>query len=372
MENKKIFVVRPVLPPVERYIDYVKQIFNNQYLTNQGPLHKEFQAKLTELIGNDNITLFCNGHMALECAINAFDFENGGEVITTPYTFISTINAIINCGLKPVFCDIKMDDYTIDEDKIESLITPKTVAIVPVHVYGYPCNVKKIDEIANKHHLKAIYDAAHAFGVEVDGKSIYNFGDASMASFHSTKLFHTIEGGMVVGNHNDFLKKRLTVIKNFGIDETTTLIEESGVNAKMNEFEAAMGLSLFPEIEKIIARRKEIIELYRKELNIPGIKIVTPDNTIKYNYAYFPILIDKEKFGYNRDEVLCYLEKYNIYTRKYFYPLCCDNNYTDVNEKNIVNARYVSNNILSLPLYPTLENNDVIYICSLIKNIKND
>lgn len=369
--DKKIFVVRPVLPPVDRYISYVKQIFENQYLTNQGPFHKEFEAKLAEYIKNDDVTLFCNGHMALECALQSLDLKKGGEVITTPYTFISTTHSIINSGLKPVFCDIKLTDYTIDEEKIETLINENTVAIMPVHVYGYPCNVKRIEEIAKKHNLKVIYDAAHAFGVEVDNKSIFNYGDLSMASFHSTKLFHTIEGGMIVGNNNSY-KKRLTIIKNFGIDDSTAEILESGLNAKMTEFSAAMGLSLFPELDSIINRRKEIVELYIKNLDLPGIKIHIPDESIKYNYAYFPILVDKEKFGIDRDELLDYLEKYNIFTRKYFYPLCCDPNYMEFKEEDVKNARYVSNNVLTLPLYPTLENEEVEYICSLIKKIHEE
>lgn len=366
-KNEKIMVTRPVLPDYETYSSYVKRIFESRWLTNQGPLHQEFEGKLKELIGNDDVTLFCNGHLALEAMLKSCNFEKGSEVITTPYTFISTINAIVNNGLKPVFCDIKLDDFTIDEEKIEKLITDKTVAIMPVHVYGFPCNVESIEKIAKEHGLKVFYDGAHAFGVTVNGKSIYNYGDASMASFHSTKLFHTIEGGMVVGN-SEFLHDHLTIIKNFGIDEKTTLVEESGFNAKMNEFACAMGLSLLPELENIIKLRKEKVELYYDLLgNNNGVDIFKPKDGVKWNYAYFPIIIN-DKSKTTRDELFVSLQEENIFPRKYFYPLCSDNNYTSVNEEDVKNARYASEHVLSLPLYPDLESEQINRICEVINN----
>ena len=366
-KNEKILVTRPVLPDFEVYSSYVKRIFDSRWLTNQGPLHQEFEGKLKELIGNNDITLFCNGHMALEAMLKSYNFEKGSEVITTPYTFISTINAIVNNGLKPVFCDIKLEDFTIDETKIEKLITDKTVAIMPVHVYGFPCNVDAIAKIAKKHNLKVFYDGAHAFGVTVNGKSIYNYGDATMASFHSTKLFHTIEGGMVVGN-GDFLHDHLTIIKNFGINEKTTLVEESGFNAKMNEFACAMGLSLLPELNRIIETRKEKVELYYDLLKSnKGIDTFKPKEGVKWNYSYFPVIIN-DKSGITRDELFEALQEENIFSRKYFYPLCSDNDYTKVKEKDIKNARYASEHVLSLPLYPDLEDEQIKYICETINN----
>lgn len=366
MEKEKIFVVQPFLPPLEEYETYLKEIWNNKILTNQGPLHNKFAEVLKSSINAEDITLFCNGHLALECALKALDLKSGCEIITTPFTFVSTTHAISNCGYKPVFCDIKLDDYTIDEEKIECLINENTVAIMPVHVYGYPCEVKKINALAKKYNLKVIYDAAHAFGVKVDNESILNYGDISMISFHATKLFHTIEGGMLV--HNSDLKNKLDTLKNFGIVDKDDIVEQ-GINAKMNEFQAAMGLANMPYLNNIIARRKEITEKYRALLKIDGIKLVHEKNNIQYNYAYFPILIDEKKYGITRDELYDILMKNNIFSRKYFYPLTSDAVCYKKNDKNnLNNAKYVADRILTLPLYPNMSDENIKKICEIIIN----
>jgi dTDP-4-amino-4,6-dideoxygalactose transaminase len=262
-----------------------------------------------------NITLFTNGHLALECAIAAFNLT--GEVITTPFTFASTTHAIVRNGLEPVFCDINPDDYTIDTDKLEGLNYDKTSAIIPVHVYGNICNVNEIEKIAKKYNLKVIYDAAHAFGVTVDGVGVANFGDASMFSFHATKVFHTIEGGAVTYKDRS-LSKKLDDLKNFGITGPES-VEYVGGNAKMNEFQAAMGICNLRHVDDEIAKRKIVVERYIERLSsVKGIKLCKPQTGVKSNYAYFPVVFDGYKMS--RDEVFEKLKAENIYARKYFYP----------------------------------------------------
>jgi dTDP-4-amino-4,6-dideoxygalactose transaminase len=296
-------------------------------------------------------------------------FPRGSEVITTPFTFISTTHAIVRNGLQPVFCDIKLSDYTIDEDKIEELITEKTVAIVPVHVYGNVCAVEKIQQIAEKYNLKVIYDAAHAFGVSYKGKGIGNFGNASAFSFHATKVFNTIEGGAVTFR-NPELNTTLYNLKNFGI-RSEEVVAEVGANAKMNEFAAAMGLCNLRHLDEEIAKRKKVVAKYRELLkNIKGIYFLKIQSDIEWNYAYFPIRIEEKEFGKTRDEVYDWLRKNNIFSRKYFYPLtsdqaCFRNKYINA---RIQNARYVAERILVLPLYADLELGDVERIVWLIKN----
>ena len=361
----KVFVTKPFLPPIEEYVKELQGIWDRKILTNGGPEYEKFKEGLQKYLGIDNISMFTNGHIALETAIKSLNLK--GEVITTPFTFISTTHAIVNNNLKPVFCDIKMDDYNIDEDKIEALINENTCAIVPVHVYGYPCNVKKIEEIAKKHKLKVIYDAAHAFGVKIDGQSIFDFGDLSMCSFHATKVFNTIEGGMISGKDNELVEK-VELLKNYGITSPET-IDEIGTNGKMSEFQAAMGVASLKYCDNIINRRKMITLKYREGLsNIPGIKFCSEKNNVQYNYAYMPILIEKE-YGLNRDELYELLQKNEVFSRKYFYPLtsnvsCYNNMYND----NLENAEYVSKHILTLPLYPDLTDEEVELIINIIKN----
>jgi dTDP-4-amino-4,6-dideoxygalactose transaminase len=364
--NKFVFVTRSFLPPIEEYINEIKELWDTHWITNMGVKHQILEEKLKEYLDVENLTLFTNGHLALEGIIQAMDLK--GEVITTPFTFVSTTHAIVRNGLTPVFCDITYEDYTINADKIEELITDKTSAIVPVHVYGNICNYQKIEEIAKKYNLKVIYDAAHAFGETIDGKSVANLGDASMFSFHATKVFNTIEGGAV--SYKDFsLKTKLDQLKNFGITGPES-IKSIGGNAKMNEFQAAMGICNLRHVEEEIQKRKKVVERYRERLsNIEGIKLNIERKNLKSNYAYFPVLFDGYKAS--RDEVYEELKNHNIMSRKYFYPLtndaqCYKNRF---NAEQTPIAKYVANRILTLPLYGDLELSTVDKICDIIVNI---
>lgn len=359
--NKPIQVTRSSMPDFEEYIEEIKDLWNSHWLTNMGTKHKQLETALCEYLHASSIALFTNGHMALECAIAAFNLM--GEVITTPFTFASTTHAIVRNGLEPVFCDINSDDYTLDTNRLESQITNKTSAIIPVHVYGNICNVREIERIAKKYELKVIYDAAHAFGVTVDGMNVANFGDASMFSFHATKVFNTIEGGAVT-YRDEALKNKLNSLKNFGITGPE-LVEYVGGNAKMNEFQAAMGLCNLRHIEEEIAKRKAVVERYVERLSgVNGISLCEEQPGVKRNYAYFPVVFDKE----NRDEVFNRLVDEEIYARKYFYPLTnsfvCYKGRFDV-EKTPV-AKYIANRVLTLPLYTDLAVEDVDRICNII------
>lgn len=362
---RKITVTRSSIAPIEEYIDEIKSIWETHWLTNMGDKHKTLESKLRDYLGVENINLFVNGHLALESIIAALDLK--GEVITTPFTFASTTHAIVRNGLKPVFCDINDDDYTIDADKIEPLISDKTCAIVPVHVYGNVCDVEKIQKIADKYNLKVIYDAAHTFGIQVNGKGIGNFGDASIFSFHATKVFNTIEGGAVTYNDNK-LYKVLNDIKNFGITGPED-VEYIGGNAKMNEFQAAMGLCNLRHVDEEICKRKTVYDRYMERLdNIKGIKINKIKKGIKSNYAYFPVVFDGYK--YSRDEVFDKLAVEGIIARKYFYPITnsfeCYKDKFSVLETPL--AKYISERILCLPMYADLEKSDVDRICNIILN----
>lgn len=373
--NKNIYVTKPTLPSLWKYKRKLKEIWKSNILTNNGPMSIRFTNQLKKQLKVKNLELFCNGHLSLESALKSLDLEVGGEIITTPFTFVSTTSAIVNCGFKPVFCDIKESDMTIDEEKIEKLITKKTVAILAVHVYGNPCNVEKIDEIAKKHNLAVIYDAAHAFNVFMpNGKNITEYGDVSMISFHATKVFHSIEGGCVISNKRKYAKNQ-QLIRNFGI-ETEEEIGLIAGNAKMNEFQAAMGLCNLRKVEKNINKRKNIFNMYIENLKeIDGIRLPMLNPNIKNNYAYFPILINKK----SRDELYTYLMEKRIYARKYFHPLIPntkafkDKKYKGGDKCPI--AQKIGMRILTLPLYPDLTSKEVKYICDSIKeyfNSKND
>jgi dTDP-4-amino-4,6-dideoxygalactose transaminase len=364
--GKKILVTRSFLPPMEEYVNEIKELWDTRWITNMGVKHQKLEKLLFEYLDTENITLFTNGHLALENIIQAMDLK--GEVITTPFTFVSTTHAIVRNGLNPVFCDIKKDDYTIDTSKIEDLITEKTSAIIPVHVYGNICDYEEINRIAKKHNLKVIYDAAHSFGEIIDGINISNLGDASMFSFHATKVFNTVEGGAVTYK-NEELKEKLNHLKNFGISGPET-IDYIGGNAKMNEFQAAMGICNLRHVEEEIQKRKKVVERYRERLsNIEGIKLNIERKNLKSNYAYFPVLFDGYKA--DRDEIFEELKKNNIMARKYFYPLT--NNikcYKDrFNVEKTPVAKFVSERILTLPLYGDLELSTVDRICDIIINI---
>lgn len=362
--NNVIQVTRSSMPNLVDYIEEIKDLWDSRWLTNSGIKHNQLEIELKQYLSTPNISLFSNGHLALEYAIEAFELT--GEVITTPFTFASTTHAIIRKGLTPVFCDINEEDYTIQTDHLESLITERTSAIIPVHVYGNICNIKEIERIAKKYNLKVIYDAAHAFGITINGESIANFGDASMFSFHATKVFHTIEGGALTYKTST-MSTYLNALKNFGITGQEN-VEYVGGNAKMNEFQAAMGLCNLRNLEQEINSRKIVFERYVEQLsNIEGIKLSLPSNNIKSNYAYFPILFDNTSFS--RDEVYGLLLKENIHTRKYFYPLTNDLTYCKENNtsKRTPVAQKTSEKILTLPLYADLHLDDVDRICKAIK-----
>lgn len=373
MENKKItkimMATRSSMPPIEEYIEQIRPLWDSHWLSNEGALFQKFKSSLKDYLETDNVELFVNGHMALELAISAMNLK--GEVITTPFTFISTPNSIVRNGLTPVFCDIKEDDFNIDPEKIEALITEKTSAIVPVHIYGSPCDVEAIEKIAQKYNLKVIYDAAQAFGVEVDGKSILEFGDISMASFHATKCFHSIEGGILA--FKDSGKRELfRKVKSFGIvsEEETELL---GTNAKMNEFQAAMGICNLKHFEDYVEKRKSIHMRYREHLaEVPGIKLVTPRENAKLNYTYMPILVDKGAYGSSRDQLLEQLFSEHIFADKYFYPLIVDYDYyrDRYSEIELPTARYVAQNVILLPMHTEMQVEDVDRICEIIKTFK--
>lgn len=360
-----IQVTRSSMPKFEEYVDEIRELWDSHWLTNMGIKHRELEKKLLDYLEDKNIVLFTNGHLALEAAIVALNIT--GEVITTPFTFASTTHAIVRNGLTPIFCDINSDDYTIDVSKIEELITEKTSAIIPVHVYGNVCNVKEIERIAKKYNLKVIYDAAHTFGVKVNGVGIGTFGDASMFSFHATKVFNTIEGGAVTFNDGS-LKVVLDELKNFGFNGPESVKSVAG-NAKMNEFQAAMGICNLRHVDDEINKRKLVVEKYNYRLrNINGIKICKPQDGIKSNYAYYPVVFDNYK--YSCDEIYEKLKIQGIIARKYFYPLT--NDFECYKDKFKVNAtpvaKYISERVLTLPLYADLSLEDVDRICGIILN----
>ncbi len=364
---EKILVTRSSMPDFEEYCGEIKKLWESHWLTNMGVEHKQLQADLEEYLACPHVVLYTNGHLALENVIAAMQLPKGGEVITTPFTFVSTTHAISRNGLVPVFCDVNPDDYTIDVDKIEELITEKTVAIVPVHVYGNMCNVERIQEIARKYNLKIIYDAAHAFAVKYKGVSSANYGAASMFSFHATKVFNTIEGGAVCFQ-DDNLVSTMNDMKNFGIRGPERVVFIGG-NAKMSEFQAAMGICNLRHLDREIGKRKLVVERYRSHLDgVSGIKLSTPQKDVQPNYAYFPVVFDG--FGATRDEVYEALYDQGIVARKYFYPLT--NNveaYTDLPtagvEKTPV-AAFLADRVLTLPMYADLALEDVDRICEIV------
>ncbi len=362
-----ILVTRSSMPSYEEYCEEIRNLWDSHWLTNMGVKHKELQQQLEAYLGCPHVTLYTNGHLALENILAAMQFPVGSEVITTPFTFASTTHAIVRNGLMPVFCDVNQRDYTIDANKIEALITEKTVAIVPVHVYGNLCEVEAIDAIAKKHGLKVIYDAAHAFGVKYKGISSANFGDASMFSFHATKVFNTIEGGAVCFR-DDALVQTLNDMKNFGIRGPESIVFVGG-NAKMNEFQAAMGICNLRHLPEEIAKRRRVVARYREHLEgVKELKLCEPQTDTEPNYAYFPVVLNG--FSATRDEVFDALSANGITARKYFFPLtnsfeCYRDLPTAGAEKTPVAAN-LADRVLTLPLYADLDLADVDRICDII------
>ena len=358
-----ILVTRSSIPPFEEYIEELRSIFDTHWLTNIGAKHKELEESLSIFLDVNNLSLYTNGHLALEMVLQALELK--GDVITTPFSFASTTHAIVRNGLTPVFCDINDTDFTMNANLLESLITEKTSAILPVHVYGNICEVEKIQKIADSYHLKVIYDAAHAFAVKYKGRGVGVFGDASMFSFHATKVFNTIEGG-AIATSDSTLKQKLEIIKNFGITGPED-VEAVGGNAKMNEFQAAMGICNLRHLNEVIEKRKKVVERYRSNLTrIPGIKLnyISPD--VSENYAYFPVVFDQ--YRYTRDQVFEKLKEHDIYARKYFYPaintFTCYRDKYDSQETPV--AQYIAKRVLTLPLYADLSFDDVDRICEII------
>lgn len=366
-----IYVTRPFLPPISKFHDGLAEIWNNQWLTNKGPLVRRFGSSLKSYIGVENLCLFTNGTLALQIGLQGMGIS--GEVITTPFTFVATTHALYWNNIRPVFCDIEPDFYTIDPEKIEEQITPWTKAILAVHVFGHPCNHQKLRHIADKYNLKLIYDSAHAFGVNINDKSIGILGDLSMFSFHATKLFHSIEGGMLIFKETA-LNGIFNYLKNFGFKNENEVVMP-GTNAKMNEFQALMGLNVLEYIDEIVNKKKLISETYRECLhNIPGIKFCPElDASIKPNFAYVPVEINEKKFGLSRNNLYVELKKYNVYSRKYFSPLItdysCYRNLAVSDDLKV--SKRIAKNILTLPTYYDLAIDDVIRICEIIKIIRN-
>jgi dTDP-4-amino-4,6-dideoxygalactose transaminase len=313
-----ITVTKPSLPPLEEYVELLRDIWDRRWLTNKGHYHDAFEAALAEYLGVPHVSLFCNGMMALQVGLQALRIT--GEVITTPYSFVATTHAIYWNHCTPVFCDIEPDTCNLDPEKVESLITPRTTAILPVHVYGNPCKVDRLQQIADTYGLKLFYDAAHAFGVKLKGTSVLNCGDLSMLSFHATKVFNTAEGGALV-THDPKLKQRIDYLKNFGFADEVTVVGP-GTNGKMNELQAALGLLQLKYVDGEIAKRKVITDLYRDRLaSVPGVRLLPQHPGVTQNYGYFPIFIDKATYGMSRDALYTKLRDGGIHGRRYFYPL---------------------------------------------------
>ncbi len=367
--NDKIFVTSPLLPSIEDFTDQVKEIYDSKWLTNMGSKHKALEEALTVELKVPHAQLFNNGTIALLTAIKALDLPTGSEIITTPFTFAATPHCISWNGCKPIFCDIEPDTMTIDANKIENLITPNTSAILGVHVYGFPCNVKKIDELAKKHNLKVIYDAAHAFSTEIDGVGIGNFGDITMFSFHATKLFNTIEGGCLTYKNPELVKK-ICNLRNFGI-QSEELVETVGINGKMNEFCAAMGLENLKIYKKEQEKRKQIKAIYDEKLSkVKGIRIPhMPQNTTN-SYQYYPIVIEDE-YPLTRDELYEKFKTMDILTRKYFYPAChdyeCYKNDITVKTARLRVTDDLKMRVLCLPFYGDLTKEIAEKICESIE-----
>jgi dTDP-4-amino-4,6-dideoxygalactose transaminase len=369
-KKKHIYVTEPFLPPLEEFYEYLKDIWESKWLTNNGHFHQELEHELCEYLGVSYISLFANGTLALITALQALRIT--GEVITSPFSFVATTHALHWNGINPVFCDIEPEFLTLDPDKIESAITPKTTAILPIHVYGNACEMDKIQNIADTYGLKVIYDAAHAFGVNIHGTNICNFGDLSVLSFHATKVYTTFEGGAIIC-HDEKMKKRIDYLKNFGFAGETTVVGP-GINAKMNEFQAALGLLQLKYIDKVITKRKSIAEYYRDKLrNIEGIQFLNDQEGVRHSYSYFPLFIDSTRFGHTRDNIHEYLKKHNIFGRRYFYPLISQfPTYRELPSSNPINlpvAEKIAGRVICLPIYPDLSEEDITVIINRLREL---
>lgn len=369
INEEPIYVTKPNLPPLDKLYKSLEEIWSSGILTNNGSFHQSFEKELAKYLDVEHVNLFANATLALIVGLEALRIS--GEVITTPYSFVATTHALQWNGITPVFCDIDEKTFNIDSNKIEPLITPRTSAIMPVHVYGRPCDVHRIQAIADKYGLKVIYDAAHAFGVKMNESNLLLHGDMSVLSFHGTKLFTTFEGGAIV-TKDEKLKKRIDFLKNFGFADEVTVVGP-GINGKMNEFQAALGLLSLEIVKDEIERRRLVAAKYLSLLgNIRGIKTFAPAEDFSYNYAYFPILVDEQEFGSSRDEVYEDLKRHNVFARRYFYPLISDmptyRNLPSAGRERLPVASRIAEQVLCLPMYGALEPQTVELICECILN----
>ena len=366
--NTTITVTSPLLPPLEEFTLLLEDIWERKWITNNGYYHQELEKALANYLKVPYLSLFTNGTLPIMVALQALRIT--GEVITTPYSFVATTHSLWWNGIKPVFVDIDPITGNLDPDKIEAAITPQTTAIMPVHVYGNPCDTERIKEIADIYGLKVIYDAAHAFGVEVNGKSILNAGDMSTLSFHATKTYNTIEGGALIC-HDAETKKRIDYLKNFGFAGETKVIAP-GINGKMDEVRAAYGLLQLKYVDDAIIQRQKVAQTYRKELkDIPGISFMMDMPGIRHNYSYFPIFVDEKKYGMTRDQLYYKLQESEIYGRRYFYPLISEfatyRGLPSASKNNLPIANKIADSVICLPIHNTLEDENTLQISKLIK-----
>ena len=368
MIDKPIYVTSPLLPSLEDFTFLLKEIWESKMLTNNSNFHQKLEEELAKYLKVPYLSLFTNGTLPLITALQAMRIT--GEVITTPFSFVATTHSLWWNGIKPVFVDIEPETCNLDPSKIEAAITPRTTAIMPVHVYGKPCKTKEIQEIANKYGLKVIYDAAHAFGVEINGESILNFGDMATLSFHATKVYNTLEGGALVV-HDEQTKKRIDYLKNFGFASETEVVAP-GINSKVDEVRAAYGLLNLKQVDHAINSRRKVAIRYRDELQ--GVKGITFFNDIpgvRHNYSYFPIFINAEEYGMTRDELYFKMKEHNVFGRRYFYPLISTfstyRGLDSANPDNLPIATQMSNNVICLPMHHALSENEVEYILQIIK-----
>lgn len=367
MDNKLITVTSPLLPNLDDFNEMLKQIWASKWITNNGQFHKQLEKELAAYLKVPYISLFTNGTLPLITALQALRIT--GEVITTPYSFVATTHALWWNGIKPVFVDIDPRTGNIDPDKIEAAITPKTTAIMPVHVYGKPCDTQRIQEIADQYGLKVIYDAAHAFGVELNGESILNAGDLSTLSFHATKVYNTIEGGAMV-MHDERMKKRIDYLKNFGFADEVTVVGP-GINSKMDEIRSAYGLLNLKQVDKAIEARHKVAIKYREALrDVEGITFFDDMPGVRHNYSYFPIFVDEKKYGMSRDELYFKMKEQNVLGRRYFYPLISEfstyRGLESAKSENLPEAHKMADSVICLPMHHALNDEDIQRILDTI------
>lgn len=365
--EKPIYVTQPSMPPLEELNQYLLKIWDNKILTNNGPFHIQFEEELAEYLGVKYLSLFANGTLALVTALQTLRIS--GEVITTPFSFVATTHSLWWNNIRPVFSDIEPDFFNLDPERIEAAITPRTTAIMPVHVYGNPCKMERFQKIADTYGLRLIYDAAHAFGVTKNGESILNYGDLSVLSFHATKGFNTIEGGVIVC-HDEKTKRRIDFLKNFGFADEVTVVGP-GINAKMNELQSVYGLLQLKHHEENVAKRRAVALAYREKLkNIPGIRFLDDMEGVNHAYTYFPVLIDSNEFGQTRDDLYNGLQKYNVFSRRYFYPLISQfptyRGLPSARPENLPVASELTEKVLCLPMFSELSLDNVSKIVELI------